>query len=151
MKYFDTNSSYSADTAYTLTLNSVSQGTARYNRIGAKIKIWRIDYLLEQNSSSNSVRIDLLINNPAGGTLTYTYPFMADRNTVTLLKRTIHHSGTSNGPKGMYVSHKLPYGIVCKFTGAAGTTINSNQIVARMLTSAPETIVGNFRIWYTDA
>ena len=151
MKYFDVNPTYELETELTLTLNGVSQGTATNNRIGAKIKIWRVEYTLSQPSSSNSVRIDLLINNNVGATLTHTYSFLEDRKVVSLLKRTYHHSGTANGPKGMYASCKLPMGVVSKFGGAAGTTINSNQIAARILTPATETIVGTFRIWYTDA
>ena len=151
MKYFDVIPDYAAKTDVTVTLNDVTQGTGVQNRVGGKIKIWRIEYSLTESSSFATVCVDLLINNTAGGTIPHTYPFMADRRTVTQLKRTFHQSGTSNGPKGMFVSHKLPLGIVSKFAGAAGTTINHNQIVARILTPASETITGNFRIWFTDA
>ena len=151
MKYYDVVLTYSAAQAITITLNDVAQGTGVQNRVGGKIKIWRIEYSLQETSSSNTVLVDLLINNTAGGTIPHTYPFMPDRRSVVALKRTFHQSGTNNGPKGMLVSHKLPMGVVSKFSGAAGTTINNNQIVARILTPAAEDITGNFRIWYTDA
>ena len=151
MKYYDVVLSYTASTALTLTLNDVGQGTGVQNRVGGKIKIWRIEYSLTESTSSATVLVDLLINNTTGGTVGHTYPFMPDRRTVSSLKRTFHQSGTQNGPKGMLVSHKLPLGVVSKYAGASGTSINSNQIVARILTPAAEDISGNFRIWFTDA
>ena len=151
MKYLVTPIDYDAVSAATLTLNSITQGTDISGRVAAKVKIWRIDYILENTASSNSVRVDLLIQNVTGGTVTHTFAGDIDMKSYTWLKTQFYHSGTSNGPKGINVSHKLPMGVVSKYSGAAGTTINSNQIVARITTSGTETIRGYFRIWYTDA
>jgi len=151
MKYLVTPVTYSAATAQTVTLNSLTQGTDVSGRVGAKVKIWRIDYILQCTSSSNSVRVDLLINNVTGGSVSHTYAGDIDMKSFTWLKTQFYHSGTSNGPKGINVSHKLPMGVISKYSGASGTTINSNQIVARITTAGNETIDGYFRIWYTDA
>ena len=149
MKFLVTNIAHTATTGSTLTLNQVTQGTTISGRVGAKIKIWRIDYILA-NSTGNSFRVDLVINNITGSTITHAYTDPVNRNSLTLLTTKFHHAGSIPNARGANVSHKLPVGVISKFTSAAGTTVNHNQILARVTTQATETITGHFRIWYTD-
>lgn len=150
MKHLVTNITYAGATVLTLGINTVAQGTSSAERVGSKIKIWRIDYIIENQSSSNSVRVTLQIPNIVGAASALQYSGAVARDDVTLLKDTYYHSGTSQSPRGIMQTHKLPLGVVSKYAGAAGTTINSNQIQARITTSGAETLVGHFRIWFTD-
>lgn len=149
MKFFTTTLTHSTSTSTSVSIAAPSQGTAVNQRVGAKIKVWRIEYVVAQ-ASGNPVRVDLLINNLAGATISSTYDSEVDRNNVALIKTRFHTSGSNNSSLGSYVSHKLPYGVICKYGGSAGTTINTNQIVAHVTTPSSTTVTGYFRIWFTD-
>lgn len=137
--------------AQNVSINQVSQGTAVNNRIGAKIKIWNIEYMFADDTGA-SYRLDLVVNNSASATEpTNAYDGPLDRNKSSLLKTQLFHAGSTPNSRGSYGNHRLKLGIVSKFDAASGTTINSNQIVARL--TAPAAIPGlrgYFRIWYTD-
>ena len=150
MKNLVTTLAYGPAINLTLGLNVVSQGAATFERIGSKIKIWRIDYMIENVNNSNAVRVTLQIPNIVGAASTQNFASSVDRESFTLLKDTIYHSGTAQSPRGILQSHQLPVGVVSKYAGVAGTTINHNQIQARITTSGTETLSGYFRIWYTD-
>jgi len=148
MKNFIRDVSHSAVTSSSYFLNNIAQGTSVDGRIGAKIKIYRIEYVLAQ-ISGDPIRVDLLINNTAGGTPSHAYDEDISRNLHTVLDTRFLHSGASLNSRGAMVSKKLPYPIVAKYTGATATC-NYNQIVAHLTTPVATTVTGYFRIYYTD-
>ena len=150
MKYHDQIIPYSAKTTVTLNLCDVAQGTDVDERIGAKIKVWRIEYFLAQ-VSGDPIRVDLLISNIAGHVFAHGYDGSIDRQRCSHLKTSVLHSGSSLNSRGALVHHKLPYGVVVKYSGILGSTVNANQLIAQVTTPTATTITGYFRIWYTDS
>lgn len=149
MKYLTTTITYSAAVAGTYDINGVPQGGAEDNRIGAKIKIWSIEYVLAQ-ASGDPIRVDLLLNNVSGGTISHAYDGAIERNKVTVLDTRFLHSGADENSRGVLIRKKLPFGVVSKYTAALGSSVNHNQMVARITTPSSTTVSGYFRIWYTD-
>jgi len=90
------------------------------------------------------------LNNTTPQLVTHTYDQPVDRNSQSVLKTSFLHGGINPNSRGAHVQHKLPLGIITKFRAAAGSTLNSNEIVARITSPATTTITGYFRIWYTD-
>jgi len=150
MKYFTVFPLYVSAVSVSTIINRIDQGTAVFNRIGSKVKIWHIEYVLVGDTSGASFRCDLLLNNTTPQLVTHTYDEPVDRNSQSVLRTTFFHGGTNNNARGAHIQHKLPLGIITKFRAASGSTLNSNEIVARITSPATTTITGYFRIWYTD-
>ena len=142
--------SYSTVTSASYFINSINQGTAINERVGARIRIHKIDYVLAQ-SGGEPVRVDLLVNNVAGYTAAHAFTNSVDHNRYSLLSTRFLHSETSSNSKGCFVKQNLPYPITSKYTTGTGSTINQGQIVARLATPTNATITGYFRVYYTDS
>jgi len=151
MKYFTTTVVYAAAVSVSLIINRIDQGTAVFDRIGSKVKIWHVEYVLVGDAAGALFRCDVLLNNTTPQLVTHTYDQPVDRNSQSVLKTTFHHVGQNMNARGALVRHKLPLGLITKFRSSAGSTLNSNELVARITSPAVTTITGYFRIWYTDA
>lgn len=150
MKNLVTPITYTLLSGASYPINNVGQGSSVADRIGSKIKIWSIDYILTQDQGL-SFRVDLVINNNAGVNPTHAYSNAIARNDFSVLHTKFFHAGATPNARGANLRHKLPLGVVSKYSTGISTSINTNQIVARITSPANTTLDGYFRIWYTDA
>lgn len=147
MKDFSVTVSHSAATASDHLLSAINNGSAEYERIGAKVKFWNIECCFV---SPESFRLDLYIPNDPTTTSTHTYSTAMDSESYTKLGTYYFNNNVSGKYEGQYFFHKLPLGVVSKWSGTAGTTVVKNAIQARITTHSSTTVTGYFRLWYTD-
>lgn len=154
MKYFDTNIPYTNLTATSVCINLVGAGAAigsNSGRIGNKIKIHRITGIVTETSSSNTVRVMLLLPKVAATPPAVNFGQPVDPAEMLTLYDKFHNNGTNFGATGSHINVKLPLGIVAHYDGQLSTSINRNAIYMAVATVAQESCVVNARIWYTDA
>lgn len=151
MKFFDTAIPYNSKTTLSTCVNLLSVGGSNGDRIGTRIKMYRIQARIYQTVNTTPVRIDIIIPNvpDVGPTISYASltNHLVDRSIFTKYL----HSGTTNAPLGYFLNHKLELPLTAKYGGNTGTDINHNAIYFVMSTPATETITCNVRVWYTDA
>ena len=136
-------------TASNVLITSVANGAAENERIGAKIKSWAIEGYIVTNQP---VRLDLVIPSDVGGTPTPPNAFhsVIDTEDFTRLGTWYYNNNTPGTYEGMHFVHKLPYGVVTKFNGVLGTDGVKNPIYARITNQTSATVLGQFRLFYTD-
>ena len=147
MKFGNVDIAHTTTTASDLIINPVAQGVDNNERVGNKIKIWRIEWFIR---SSEPVRVDLVMPNDASVTATHTIDQPVDRDKFIQLKSQSYNPGVAANQL-YFDSLSLPYGIISKYEGALGSSINKNKISVRMFTPSSTSVGGYFRIWYTDA
>jgi len=141
-----------AATSYNLCINAVPTGNGFAERIGAKLKVWNIEYLFhESNGLDPTLRLDVYLGDTNTDFSTHTLDDPLPRQTYTSLKTMMLYSGSNPNSQGATGNIKLPLGVVTRFTDGAATSINSNSIHIRFTSSVATTVGGYFRIWYTDA
>lgn len=149
VKFNDLPIVYNSASAATFFINSINQGTAVFNRVGAKVKVYKVEYVIAQ-ASGDPVRVDLLLNNVAGSSPAHTFDTSINRRLFSILSTKYLHSGASLNSRGALVTYNLPYPVIAKFGDALGSTINAGQIAARITTPSATTVTGYFRVFYTD-
>lgn len=138
------------------TLNSntncfeVAQGSTNLARVGNKIKIWNVQAVL---AFDQAIRVDLLLPVDQGATAPgYNYNLPEDRDEFTLLGTYILNPQNGGNTQMGRISHRLPMGLVTRYTGSTGASCNKNGIIARITSPVnTATVNGYFQIWYTDA
>ncbi len=147
MKDYNLAISHAATTASDYQVNEIANGANEAQRVGTKIKQWNIECLLV---SSLPVRIDLYMPHDPTTTVAHSYSQQLDTESLTKLGTYFFSPKTSGTDEGFHFFHRLPLGVVTKFTGTAGNTAVKNLIQARVTTTANTTVGGYIRIWYTD-
>ena len=149
IKYKQFNLTYSTVASTTQFLSSIGQGSGVDERIGAKVKIYKVEYILAQ-TSGDPIRVDISINNVADATPAHTFSQAANRTTQTMLSTKFLHSGANLNSRGGMVVVKMPYPVMSKYTGSGSDTVSSGQVIAHITTPTTTTITGYFRVYYTD-
>ena len=83
MKHKEVGFSYTALTNTNLLLTDITAGPGSDERIGRKIKVWRIEYMLR---SQSTVRCDILQGNDATATPVHTIDAAVNRNSFNVIK-----------------------------------------------------------------
>lgn len=148
MKHAALTISHNTVIASTRDITAIGVGTNVAQRVGAKIKVFNIEYLL---TSASSFRATLLMPNDANASPALSFDTPVERTKDAVLKDTFAHSGSNPDCRGMLGRHKLPLGTVCRYGGPLGTDINDNAIYLTITQPAVGTVTGYVRIWYTDA
>ena len=149
MKFFETTFAYAGIATLNLDLNEMAQGSNVNERVGNKIKVWSIEFILAQ-AAGDPIRVDLLMPNLVTDNPSHTFSQAVDRKKFNVLLTKFLHSGANENSRGCIVRHKLPYGVVTKFFDSGANSCNSNLIMAHITTPSATTVTGYFRIWYTD-
>jgi len=150
IKYKQFNvTAYNNISAATFFISAIGQGSDVQDRIGARVKIYKVEYILAQ-TSGESIRVDLSINNVAGSTPSHTFTQAANRTTQTMLSTKFLHSGANLNSRGAMVLYKLPYPLLSKYTSSSAASGSSGQLVAHVTTPTTTTVTGYFRVYYTD-
>ena len=147
MKSFIYNLSHSAVTGSDHSINQIASGSANAQRVGSKVKIHNIEYLL---TSGSSFRVDILVPNDAGTRTTASFVNAVNRDAFSVIKTFVVNSTTTLTTGGRYGNIKLPLGMISKYTGTGGSTINKGEIYVRVTSQAAVNVDGYFRVWYTD-
>lgn len=146
MKYHVLNVTHVTSNATTQSINEIPGGPGVLQRVGAKVKIWNIEWVL---ACQVPTRVDLILANQASDTPTNTYPSAIDRtefNQIEMMQ--LHPPTTSTAAFSGNV--KLPLGLIAKYNLTAGSSINKGKLYARITSQTNQTVTGYFRIWYTD-
>lgn len=131
-------------------INEIAAGPGINERIGTKIKIHHIEFLVA-NTSGLGTRVTFLLPRDASAAPSLSYTTSVDRDRDSVLLDKFYHGNTTPSSSGFLGNHKLPMGIVSKYASGTGTSINSNSIYMLINTAASSTVLGYVRIWYTDA
>lgn len=137
---------YAAATTADLELTSIANGPQSHARIGAKVKIWRIDGIIRTDIPC---RVDLLVPYETDNAPAYGLDGVAAADTYMVLDTYLFNPNTT-GYEQFHINHKLPYGMIVHYSGDTATTVRRNQIIARIQTRANTTIYGYLRVWFTD-
>jgi len=139
-------------TAYNLHITAVTNGADYNERIGSKIKVWNVEYLMhESNSTDPTMRVDFYLGNSATDFSTHVLDTALDRQKYPSLKTMMLNSGSLPNNQGAFGNLKLPLGVITRYDGTSATSVVSNSIHMRINTSLSTTVSGYIRIWYTDA
>ena len=151
MKFRVTPIVHASTTLSATTFNLITQGALAQQRIGNKVKIWRLQ-VIGATSNSTPCRLDITIPKDAQQTAppVTTYQTFLHPPTDTTLRTVYLQNGANPNNNGFYVQHKLPMGVVSQFDGAGASDITTNKIRAVFTQPIAGTIEGELRIWYTD-
>lgn len=150
MKYFDTPiDDHITQLTSARRINNIATGTGHNQRIGSKIKIWHIEGVVV-SSNSQPVRIEIFLPNDA--TVVGNVPYAADldRKSNAHLKTQFLHNGSHQNLQGYWLQHKLPYGVVSRYSDTSSSSLCAGSIVVSLAVPVATTITGYFRVWYTD-
>lgn len=126
-------------------LSQLSLGTGVNNRVGSRVKAWRIQ---GRFTASQPIRIELLMMNDASDSPTNTAITLYNYRRAVNLGTYIYDLQVSNSLVDF--DHKLPIGLNMTYDGTASTDIVRNKVVARITTATATTVSGEFRLYFTD-
>lgn len=132
-------------------LTAIASGADNGQRVGNKIRIYNIEYVVSGGTPFSS-RLDLCVGNDATlpGAPIVTFDTALDRQAYTSLKTRFMNNGSAS-QAGFMGFHKIPGGLLVKYGGPTAASVNSNNLLANVATPSSATLSGYFRIWYTDA
>ena len=147
-------SSVAANTATVQNICAISEGSSVVNRIGNRIKGWRVEirgimdpgldlYLLQAHTNDT----------PAISTFsTGRGSFIGSGDVNTKLTEWMHYSIPDSVAHNFKKVHKFKYGINIKYNGNSGTNTVDNvlYVVAVNRSTTSQSIDCNIRFWYTD-
>jgi len=146
------------NTGYVFTPCRISQGTGVNQRIGDKVRVWRVEvrgyahpyldqYVLQQKTTTQP--------DPSVFTAFAGAYILDSENTnrFTEWKHYRNPNGISSSDLGSKFSHKFKTGIIVKYNGPLSTNVVDNEISVFVLNRSGT--AANFnqtvRMWYTDA
>lgn len=138
-------------TASDQVINEIANGAGNNQRIGSKIKIHGIEVCLTATTATVPYSLDIVLPNDASTAPTTAYGEAINRQDNALLRTVFLTPNGVPNTRGYKFYHKLPYGIVARYSSTAGASINDNAILCHLTSQSNITIVGYYRIWYTDA
>jgi hypothetical protein len=128
-------------------INSLAEGAGQNDRIGARVKI---HYIEVQARCALPFRAELLLGNNLT-TPSHTADQAVDRDIFNVLDRVYMNPNSNSGnAEFMKMDHKLPYGLIAKYSAATGADIQKGKLWLVLSSIAASTINGYVRIWYTD-
>lgn len=152
MKHAAVAVSHTGVTSSDLCLNALSNGNQYFERIGAKIKVWNIEYFFFESSGNTvTLKMDMYLGDTSTDFSTNALNSAFPRQEYTLLKTIVATNNGVPNHDGVYGNHKLPMGVVSRYNASTGASLVDNAINVRIQTSTATNVSGYFRIWYTDA
>lgn len=152
MKHASVSISHSTALASDLCVNAIPNGTSFENRIGAKIKIWNVEYFVAEYAGTPvTLKLDMYLGDTSTDFSTHLLANAFPREKYTLLKTIVATPHGTPNQDGVYGNHRLPLGVVTRYNSTTAASIVDNAINVRIQTSTATTVAGYFRIWYTDA
>ena len=146
MKHASYIVSHTGATFANLSLSTMAQGTSVNNRVGNKIKIWRITGVL---TSAAPVKAHLLMPYDPSATPTSGFSSTSVSDQMNYKIWTLNPSIT--GSANVFdVNYRFPSGIVVRYGSSTSTDILKNHLYFQTNTGASSTVNGQIRIWYTD-
>jgi len=145
MKAGDLTLSHSAATASNLELSAIAAGTADNNRIGNRVKAWRIQ---GRFVSQDPFRVEILMMNDASDSPSNTADQLYNYRTAVSFGTYVFPTEVANSVYDF--DHKLPLGLNLTYNGTASTDITRNRLFARITSGTATTITGEMRIYFTD-
>ena len=146
MKAADYPVTHTSTTAFNLHMTGLAQGTGVFERIGNKVKVWRIEGIVKADVP---VRIQILAPNDAKTAPFNTNDKLFNYRSDRLLAEYVLDAQVANSWK--HVNYKLPLGQNAVYNGSVSGSIVKGSIYVRLLTAASTTLGGEFRIYYTDS
>lgn len=145
MKAADFTLSHVTATASNTDLTQLTPGTGVNNRIGNRVKAWRV-----QGRFIGSVpfRIEILMMNDASDTPSNTSTTLYNYRRAVSLGSYVYDWTVSNSVCDF--DHRLPMGLNITYDGTAATDCTRGKIFARITTAVSTTIDGEFRLYFTD-
>lgn len=128
-----------------LDITNISQGAGSDERVGAKIKSWSIDVLIE-SAVACKVEVLMPIDNSATAPANLSYE-LPDRDTYSVLG-TYTFNPSVAASQIFQVNHSFPLGVVTRYDDELSSI--RNKMYLRVTTPSSATILGRVRLWYTD-
>jgi len=156
-KTFSATSSIIAGTLATVDLTSIGQGTKINERIGDRIRVWRIEvrgladgildnYILQCHTTTAPEATDF--GSQPGA-------FVLDSTTNTLFTEWMHYrnSNVDSTDDPQKYSVKFKNGIIVKYDGILATQCVDNRLFNCHLNrgASPHNVHCSYRVWFTDA
>jgi len=138
-----------------LPLHNIAQGSGQFQRIGNKIRVYRIEfrgicdigldlYLLQGHNGGEPDFLDF--QQRRGG-------FLLSDKTNTEFSEWVHFSPTqSAGPSNFKRSRHWKNGLIVRFDGATGNDVIDNSLYITVVNNSgvAQTTDYSVRVWYTD-
>jgi len=138
---------HSATTGSNLDLTNIAQGTGNSERLAGKVKFWNFDIVGQANYP---IRIDFVIPRITNSLPSYSATSQIDYSEGQVLATYMFNPANHASYDLFHYNLKLPYGIVSTWDGAAGSTIQTHQIICRITSFYNATVNGAVRLSFTD-
>ena len=147
MKTLVTNISHSATTLSNTLPNEVAGGSDNGQRVGNRIKIWRVECTVS-GSSACKATLTLPYKASATSLASSVYNgFVTQTDGITVFTRALNPGASADNVH--YINYKFPMGLVTRFGSSTSSDIEKNRLIFA-LSSPSATLNGAVRIWYTD-
>ena len=147
MKHTSYTLAHSAVANANLSLSTLAQGSDVNNRIGNKVKIWRIT---GQINSDEPIKAHLLMPYDASATPATGFSSTNVTDQMNYKIWCLNPSDVTNGPNVYDINYKFPSGIVVRYGSSTSTDVIKNHLYFQTNTPSATTVSGYIRIWYTD-
>lgn len=147
MKHISFLLSHTATTGANLDITAIPQGSDVNERIGNKIKIWRISGVV---NCTVPTLAHLIMPYDASTTPTNTYSAATVVNDNMYFNTYCLNPHTTANANCFEINHKFPMGLVTRYGDGTATDIVKNKLVFQTNCPTTATVNGFIRVWYTD-
>lgn len=128
--------------------SAIAEGTGIQERIGHKIKVWALEF---QTTSLTGHKVELLVPYNTGATPpANTYFNLPDRTAFSQYGTFIANVQTAGTNEiSRFDRVRFPMGLVVTYDSAG--TLQRNLMYIRTTSPSSTAVVGQCRVWYTDA